>query len=47
MYLARTKDAEVEALIHQALRETMDDMESAIQTPLNFETLLLCPPGRQ
>jgi len=32
MYLARTKDAEVEKLIHQALRETLDDMESAIQT---------------
>src|SRR3984893_13013565 len=32
MYLAKTKDAEVEKLIHQALRETMDDMEVAIQT---------------
>ena len=26
MYLARTRDAEVEKLVHQALRETMDDM---------------------
>jgi hypothetical protein len=32
MYLAKTKDEEVEKLIHQALRETMDDMEVAIQT---------------
>ena len=32
MYLARTKDPEVEKLIHQALRETLDDMETAIQT---------------
>src|SRR4029077_10697353 len=32
MYLAKTKDTEVEKLIHQALRETMDDMETAIQT---------------
>ena len=32
MYLAKTKDEEVEKLIHQALRETMDDMEAAIQT---------------
>jgi hypothetical protein len=31
MYLARTKDAEVEKLIHQALRETMGDLESAIK----------------
>jgi conjugative relaxase-like TrwC/TraI family protein len=32
MYLAKTKDEEVEKLIHRALRETMDDMEAAIQT---------------
>jgi hypothetical protein len=32
MYLAKTKDEEVEKLIHQALRETMDDMETAIQS---------------
>jgi TrwC relaxase len=32
MYLAKTKDEEVEKLIHEALRETMDDMEVAIQT---------------
>jgi hypothetical protein len=32
MYLAKTKDEEVEKLIHQALRETMEDMEAAIQT---------------
>ena len=32
MYLAKTKDEEAERLIHQALRETMDDMEAAIQT---------------
>ena len=32
MYLAKTKDEEVERLIHQALRETMDDIEAAIQT---------------
>ena len=37
MYLARTKDAEVEKLIHQALRETMDDMESAIQTRVRVD----------
>jgi hypothetical protein len=37
MYLARTKDAAVEALIHQALRETMDDMESAIQTRVRVD----------
>jgi conjugative relaxase-like TrwC/TraI family protein len=32
MYLAKTKDKEAEKLIHQALRETMDDIEAAIQT---------------
>ena len=32
MYLAKTKDEEVEKLIHQALRETMDDIEAEIQT---------------
>ena len=37
MYLARTKDAEVEELIHQALRETMDDMELAIQTRVRVD----------
>ena len=37
MYLARTKDAEVEKLIHQALRETLDDMESAIQTRVRVD----------
>jgi len=37
MYLARTKDAEVEKLIHQALRETLDDMEAAIQTRVRVD----------
>jgi conjugative relaxase-like TrwC/TraI family protein len=32
MYLAKTKDKEAEKLIHQALRETVDDIEAAIQT---------------
>ena len=37
MYLAETKDEEVEKLIHQALRETMDDMEAAIDD--SFENM--------
>jgi hypothetical protein len=28
MYLAKTKDEEVEKLIHQTLRKTTDDMEA-------------------
>ena len=37
MYLARTKDAEVEKLIHEALRETLDDMEAAIQARVRVD----------
>jgi conjugative relaxase-like TrwC/TraI family protein len=37
MYLARTKDAEVEKLIRQALRETLDDMEASIQTRVRID----------
>ena len=32
MYLARTKDAGVERLVHEALRETLDDMEADVGT---------------
>ena len=37
MYLARTKDAEVEKLIYEALRETLDDMEASIQTRVRID----------
>src|ERR1700738_3256735 len=32
MHLALTHDVEAEKLVHEAMRETLDDMENAIQT---------------